>query len=357
MRVLLLGGTGVIGTYLSNKLNENGSHIYITTRNPNRLNIDNIHFICGNAMDSSFIQTVVELQKWDVIVDFMLYNTKQFADRVDLLLSHTKQYVFLSYARVYVNLEHPIKESSPRLLDYINDEEYLSTDEYALTKARQENILFSSKYSNYTIIRPCITYGPERLQLGVLEKEEWLYRALKGRTVVLCREIMDSITTMTIGADVCRALLSTIGNDTCLGQTYHLTSSHHRSWNQILSIYKNVFRQITGCDFKYKYVELDKFLHCRLDIQRYQVLYDRIYNRDYDTSKESLLFDVNNCVSPEEGLTECLSSFIKDNKSFRFVNPVFEARKDKLTKEYTPLNEFRGVKNKIKYIVERFIKS
>lgn len=62
MRVLLLGGTGVIGTYLSNKLNENGSHIYITTRNPNRLNIDNIHFICGNAMDSSFIQTVVELQ-------------------------------------------------------------------------------------------------------------------------------------------------------------------------------------------------------------------------------------------------------------------------------------------------------
>ena len=42
---------------------------------------------------------------------------------------------------------------------------------------------------------------------------------------------------------------------------------------------------------------------------------------------------------------------------FTFVNPVFEARKDKLTKEYTPLNEFCGVKNKIKYIVERIIKN
>lgn len=50
MKVLLLGGTGVIGTYLSNKLNEKGSQIYITTRSPNRLSIDNIHYICGNAM-------------------------------------------------------------------------------------------------------------------------------------------------------------------------------------------------------------------------------------------------------------------------------------------------------------------
>lgn len=110
MKVLVLGGTGVIGTYLSNKLNEKGSQIYITTRSPNRLSIDNIHYICGNAMDMSFVQTAVELQKWDVIVDFMTYNTKQFAERIDLLLSHTKQYVFLSSARVYGNLEHPIKK-------------------------------------------------------------------------------------------------------------------------------------------------------------------------------------------------------------------------------------------------------
>ena len=151
MKVLLLGGTGVIGTYLSNKLNEKGYRIFITTRSPNKLSVDNIHYICGNAMDFSFVKTVVELQKWDVIVDFMTYRTKQFAERIDLLLSHTKQYVFLSSARVYGNLEHPIKESSPKLLDYIKDEEYLSTDEYALTKARQENILFSSKHSNYTI--------------------------------------------------------------------------------------------------------------------------------------------------------------------------------------------------------------
>lgn len=51
------------------------------------------------------------------------------------------------------------------------DEDYIKTDEYALQKARQENILLGSKYKNWTIIRPYITYNKERLQLGVLEKK------------------------------------------------------------------------------------------------------------------------------------------------------------------------------------------
>ena len=56
------------------------------------------------------------------------------------------------------------------------DEEYLKTDEYALSKARQEDILHRSGKNNWTVIRPYITYSEIRLQLGVLEKELWLYR-------------------------------------------------------------------------------------------------------------------------------------------------------------------------------------
>ena len=67
-----------------------------------------------------------------------------------------------------------------RLLDVSHDSIYLKTDEYALAKARQEDILRKSGKNNWTIIRPYITYSESRLQLGVLEKEAWLYRALKG---------------------------------------------------------------------------------------------------------------------------------------------------------------------------------
>lgn len=48
-----------------------------------------------------------------------------------------------------------------------------------MAKARQEDILYQSGFSNYTIVRPSVTYNTYRLQLGALEKENWLYRALK----------------------------------------------------------------------------------------------------------------------------------------------------------------------------------
>ena len=66
----------------------------------------------------------------------------------------------------------------------IKDEEYLNTDEYALSKARQENILHEAGCNNWTIISPYITFSETRLQLGVLEKEDWLWRAINGYSIV-----------------------------------------------------------------------------------------------------------------------------------------------------------------------------
>ena len=67
----------------------------------------------------------------------------------------------------------PITEETPRLLDVCKDADYLKTDEYALAKAREENILFCSGKKKRTIIHPYITYNTERLQLGAIEKDIW----------------------------------------------------------------------------------------------------------------------------------------------------------------------------------------
>ena len=172
MKVLILGGTGAIGANLVRILSDNNVQTLVTSRS----HYDNHHtisYVCGNAKDDAFLKKLCT-QKWDAIVDFMSYKTNEFSARLDLLLSCTKQYVYISSSRVYADKEHPIKESSQRLLDVISDAAYLATDEYALTKARQEDLLINSVSKNYTIIRPYITYDKNRLQLGVLEKEEWL---------------------------------------------------------------------------------------------------------------------------------------------------------------------------------------
>jgi len=202
--ILILGGTGAMGEHLVHLLGQDSdNHIYVTSRTVHK-NQANVSYHVGNAHDDVFLFPLLKMQPWDVIVDFMAYSTVDFYNRVGVLLESTKQYMFLSSSRVYASQESPIREDSMRLLDVSHDSIYLKTDEYALAKARQEDILRKSGKNNWTIIRPYITYSESRLQLGVLEKEAWLYRALKGRTIVFSRDVLEKRTTLTYGYDVAR---------------------------------------------------------------------------------------------------------------------------------------------------------
>lgn len=180
MNILILGGTGSIGQALTELLKNTAWNVYVTTRT-RRENVQNITFLQGNAHDEKFLAECVTKEHWNVIVDFMAYSTQEFSKKVELFLESTDQYFFLSSSRVYAASNEPLTEDSPRLLDVCTDETYLATDEYALAKARQENILLANNKKNWTIIRPYKTYNNNRLQLGMYEKEEWLYRLMIGK--------------------------------------------------------------------------------------------------------------------------------------------------------------------------------
>lgn len=352
MKVLLLGGTGAIGTYLKDILVSHNIETFITSRS-HRNSTGCIHYIEGNAHNLDFLTQVCK-EKYDVIVDFMSYKTDEFSKRIDILLESTKQYIFISSSRVYANKEHPIKECSPRLLDVVEDNKYLQTDEYALTKARQENLLKKSRYRNYTIIRPYITYGDYRMQLGVLEKEEWLYRALKGRTVVFSKDIGEKITTMTNGHDVANGIYSIMGKAESYGEAYHITGNNLVKWFDVWTIYSKVLISQTGNKPKIKLVDIDDFLSIRSVDLKWQVLYDRLYDRDFDNSKIEYAMEDVHFVSLETGLTECLSNFLS-KPLFKGINWKSEAVKDRITSEKTPIKDISGIKNKLVYIFYRFM--
>lgn len=226
-RVLVLGGTGAMGTHLVNLLNRKGYQVTVTSRRM-RDNFDNVTYVTGNAHESSFLNSLLA-SHFDVIVDFMVYSTGEFAQRCKTLLKSCGQYIYLSSSRVYADSSSPITENSARLLDVCMDKEFLATDEYALTKARQEDLLRQSGYSNYTIIRPYITFSEIRLQLGVYEKENWLYRALQGRTIVFSKDIADKYTTLTYGLNVAEGIASLIGQSDAYSEAFHITANEsHR---------------------------------------------------------------------------------------------------------------------------------
>ena len=350
MKVLILGGTGAMGVHLVNLLSKQECEITVTSRS-RRKSKDNIEYIQGNARDVDFLQTTILNKKWDVIIDFMVYSTPLFKERAELLLQATSQYVFLSSARVYADSKEPIKENSSRLLDVSQDEVFLSLDEYSLTKARQEDILKNSGRSNWTIIRPYITYAENRLQLGVLEKEEWLYRALKGRTIFFSEDINSKFTTLTYGHDVAKGIVSIIGNKEALGEAFHIATNETITWGCVLNIYLNVLKKHLGYEPKVVLKDLESYNNVESH-KIYQIKYDRMFDRKFDNSKISKHYK-DSFISIEQGLKNSLLVFL-ENPQFNHINWKSEALKDKATKEHTKLKEIPRFKQKVKYLLYRY---
>ncbi len=351
MRILILGGTGAIGEHLVRLLTLEGVEIYVTTRK-NHTSSGSLQYIHGDAHDITFLTNLLK-QKYDLIVDFMAYSTEEFYARAELLLTSCGQYFYLSSSRVYAETDKPITEESPRLLDVCKDKTYLSSDEYALAKARQENILLDSRFKNWVIIRPYITYSETRLQLGVLEKESWLFRALNGHKVVFCGDLLNRKTTLTYGYDVARGIRTLLGSSEANSQSFHITQQKSLSWMDVWNIYCDVIKD--KCGYAPEMVNVDLKTFIWIHNGKYQIIYDRMYDRIFDNSKINNFCDSSLFLTPEIGLRNCLGAFMDEKRSFVAHGYGGEGKKDKITREFWDLSTIDGYQAKIKYLVRRFL--
>lgn len=350
MKILVLGGTGAMGAHLVRLLSDDGAKVTVTSRTRGDTQ-GTVRYVQGSAMDAAFLAELLR-EPWDVIIDFMVYSTPGFAARVGLLLDACSQYIFVSSARVYAESGQAITEDSPRLLDVSTDKEYLASDEYALTKARQEDLLRDSGRMNWTVIRPYITYSDIRLQCGVLEKEDWLYRALQGRTIVFSSDIAAKWTTLTHGMDVSRGIKAIVGNAGAMGQAFHITAPKPLTWDRILSIYSDTLQHHSGQRPRILLANLSDF--SKTHWLKYQIRYDRLFDRVFDNSKIGQYLDTGNFIDAEAGLKNCLEAFLASPK-FGHVNWKTEAAKDRLAGESTSLAEISGLKQRAKYLLHRHV--
>lgn len=351
MKILILGGTGAMGKALVTELShDKDNSVYVTSRSQ-RESFDNVTYIQGNAQEDQFLESLLK-SHYDAIIDFMIYTTEKFRSRYQSFLKATDQYIFISSVRVYAPTDKLFTENSPRLLDVCTDREYLQTDEYALAKAREEDILLHSDYHNYTIVRPGLTYNDNRFQLAIWEKEEWLYRALRGAKIVFPKALENIITTHNYGGDISKAIARLIGNPKAIGETVHIAGAKPETWGRILEIYQEAIEKKTGQRIKVYYAnDLDE-----LSVQFnkvYQTRYARGINRRYDNGKLQGMIGKLDFCTPQEGLTKCMDSFLDNAQMPDTLDWKFEAYLDRLSGNMQSLSGFTG-KNKLRYLAARF---
>lgn len=280
--VLVIGGTGAMGVYLVPELLSLGYKVDVVASDSPVSDNPNLTYTKLNAKDFGIMSELVK-KGYDAIVDFMVYPTKaEYEAFLPMYLKNTDHYFYLSTYRVYADEEHPIKETSPRLLDVSRDEILLSSGDYSIYKAEGEDYLKASPFNNWTIIRPAITYSKRRFQLVTLEMDTLIKRMLEGKTLLLPEEAMNVQATMSWGGDVGRMLARLVLNPVSYRETYSVCTSEHHTWGEIAEMYKKIG------NLKYEWVDTQTFL----DIiawhplfSKQQLIYDRLFNRIMDNSK------------------------------------------------------------------------
>ena len=333
-KVLVLGGTGAMGVFLTQILSDAADlKAFVTSRAPHK-DYKNISYIVGNARDKDFMTQLLSENHYDAIVDFMNYGYQEFMDCHKMLLDATDHYIFLSSSRVYDYSQTPLTEASPRLLETTTDEEFLKTQRYALRKARQEDMLKNSGRSNYTIIRPYITYSDARLQLGIYEKEQWLFRALHGKSIIMTDGVLQKKTSLTHGYDVAYGMFNIVQNHTPCGEAVHITTQETMTWLDVLKIYSSVFEEKLNQKIKVFTSDSIKSIE-ELFEGGYNTKYDRLFDRSFCNQKAQEICGKIDYTKMSDGLSECLSQFIEHWKmvgdsAFLQIVWEFEAYSDRI---------------------------
>lgn len=348
--ILVLGGTGVMGRHVVQLLAKaSDTNVFVTSRS-DRTDMGNIKYIKGNAHDISFLFPVLESKRWKAIVDFMDYaSLGEFRERMAMFLENTEQYVFFSSSRVYADSQEAITEKTMRLLDVCQDKEFLSQETYALTKARCEDLLLHSGKCNWTILRPYIIFGEEQYQLGMFEKEDWLYRAIHGRDIVVEKDVYYSKTSLTYGLDAARCIAAIIGQEGAYGEIFQIATNEVHTWKEIVDVYLDVVAQKTGKRVGVKLTDDWKPWHGGYEAKW---LYDRRYDRVFNSEKIGQYIPLDTFTPTLDAIKSCLSRYIERKECG--YNWAHEWYKDKETNLLSfPWEMLPTWKKKLKYILFR----
>jgi nucleoside-diphosphate-sugar epimerase len=230
MKVLFIGGTGIISSACSELALQNGIELYLLNRGRSFRHVPTGAIILqGDIHQSDSVTTILGDLMFDVVVEWVAFTPDQVKSDIELFRNRTRQYVFISSASAYQKPPSflPITESTPLHNPYW---------QYSRDKAACEALLEQAGREEgfpFTIVRPSHTY--DRTLLPFHGGYTTVARMRAGKPVVVHGD-GTSLWTMTHHGDFAIGFIGLLGNPHAIGQSFHITSDESLSWNQIYTI-------------------------------------------------------------------------------------------------------------------------
>jgi nucleoside-diphosphate-sugar epimerase len=325
MRILFIGGTGIISSACSALAAERGMDLYLLNRGssfrspPKAATLINADIrkpeTVRNALDK------LDFKKFDAVVDWICFTEEHAKLDIELFSGRTEQFVFISSASAYHTPPPmlPVKESS--LL-------YNPHWEYSRNKIACEKIFLDAYMQGIlasTIVRPSHTYDKTLLPMDGGYTD--VHRMRQGKKVIIHGD-GTSLWTLTHHRDFAVGLVGLLGNLRTFGEAFHITSSEWLSWNQIFEM----VARAAGAELRAVHVPSEK-------IARYDsawgagLLGDKAHSMIFDTSKiKSLVPDFNPSIGFHQGIKEIISWYDADPARQK-INEEYNSLVDKIISE------------------------
>ncbi len=228
LRVLFLGGTGIISSACAARAVEAGVDLHLVTRGTSQLRPppSEARLHVADVDDSDALTDALGDLEFDAVVDWLAFTPDQVEARTRLLGRRTGQYVFISSASAYQTPPNllPVTESTPLrnpFMQYSRDK--IACEDLLMRAYRDEGL-------PVTVVRPSHTY--DRTSVPLHGGWTSVQRIRDGRPVVVHGD-GTSRWTITHHDDLARALVPLLGNSRAIGEAVHITSDDAPTWDQI----------------------------------------------------------------------------------------------------------------------------
>lgn len=234
MKILFIGGTGVISSACSELVLARGHELFLLNRSVSKKSPvpEGAMLLPGDVYtEEARLAGLLAEHHFDAVVDFIAYSSPDIERDLRLFRDRTDQFVFISSASAY---QKPVKNY------LITEETPLENPywEYSRNKIACEDRLmqvYREEGFPTTIIRPSHTYGPTQIPFGV---SSWMHpwtvidRMKRGGKVIVPGD-GTSLWVLTWNADFAKGLVGLLGNERAIGEAFQITSDEVLSWDQI----------------------------------------------------------------------------------------------------------------------------
>ncbi len=230
LKVLFIGGTGIISSACSRLALERGVDLYLLNRGQSaRPAPDGAKLLHGDIRDAGSARAALGEHSFDAVVDWVAYTPEQVEADLDLFRGRTGQYVFISSASAYQKPPAALPVTEATLLDnpfWQYSRNKIACEERLVRAFREERFPI-------TIVRPSHTYDATLLPFT----GGWTVvdRMLRGKPVIVHGD-GTSLWTLTHHTDFARGFVPLLANPRAMGNAFQITSDEWLPWNEIFTL-------------------------------------------------------------------------------------------------------------------------